>query len=182
MSTKEKVEAALEATAMNAVSKEEEFDYVAGFFKAVETLKGNTEKVAFARLNEETGEKEKAIEFSVHALTGNDARIAKKKASTRIPNPVNKKLPPIVKEVNEVIYQSYLIYLATTDEDRKKYWDNPLFRDKCGVMEGYELIDIALLPGEKQIVLDTIDTLSGYGFSDVDYDENEANDTETAKN
>ena len=124
----------------------------------------------------------KLFEFCVHALTGNDARAAKKKASTRIPNPMNKKLPPIVKEINEVAYQSYLIYLATTVEDKKKYWDNPTFRDKFGVMESYELIDKVLLPGEKAQVLDVIDTLSGYGFSDLDNEEEEGSDTETAKN
>lgn len=177
MATKEKVEEAREAVGMDAVtSKEEEFDYIAGFFRAAELITENTQPITIQR------DGVKLFEFSVHALTGNDARVAKKKATTRIPNPMNKKLPPIVKEVNEVIYQSYLIYLATTADDRKKYWDNPVFRDKFGVMEGYELIEKVLLPGEKAQVLDHIDTLSGYGFSDVDYEEDEDSDTETAKN
>lgn len=177
MSTKEKVEEAREAVLMDAVtSKEEEFDYISGFFRAAELITENIQPITIQR------DGVKLFEFSVHALTGNDARAAKKKASTRIPNPINKKLPPIVKEVNEVAYQSYLIYLATTNEDRKKYWDNPTFRDKFGVMEAYELVDKVLLPGEKAQVLDEIDTLSGYGFSDIDYEEDEESDTETAKN
>lgn len=177
MSTKEKVENAREAVLMDAVtSKEEEFDYISGFFRAAELITENIQPITIQR------DGVKLFEFSVHALTGNDARAAKKKASTRIPNPINKKLPPIVKEVNEVAYQSYLIYLATTNEDRKKYWDNPTFRDKFGVMEAYELVDKVLLPGEKAQVLDEIDTLSGYGFSDIDYEEDEESDTETAKN
>lgn len=177
MSTKEKVENAREAVVMDAVtSKEEEFDYIAGFFRAAELITENTTPIVIQR------DGVKLFEFSVHALTGNDARAAKKKASTRIPNPNNKKLPPIVKEINEVIYQSYLIYLATTAEDRKKYWDNPVFRDKFGVMEGYELIEKVLLPGEKAQVLDEIDTLSGYGFSESDTEEDEDSDIETAKN
>lgn len=177
MSTKEKVEEAREAVGMDAVtSKEEEFDYISGFFRAAELITENIQPITIQR------DGVKLFEFSVHALTGNDARAAKKKASTRIPNPMNKKLPPIVKEINEVAYQSYLIYLATTVEDRKKYWDNPTFRDKFGVMEGYELIDKVLLPGEKTQVLDVIDTLSGYGFSDLDNEEEEESDTETAKN
>lgn len=177
MSTKVKVEEAREAVLMDAVtSKEEEFDYISGFFRAAELITENIQPITIQR------DGVKLFEFSVHALTGNDARAAKKKASTRIPNPINKKLPPIVKEVNEVAYQSYLIYLATTNEDRKKYWDNPTFRDKFGVMEAYELVDKVLLPGEKAQVLDEIDTLSGYGFSDIDYEEDEESDTETAKN
>lgn len=175
MSTKEKVENAREATAMDAVSKEEEFDYISGFFRAAELITENTTPIVIQR------DGVKLFEFSVHALTGNDARTAKKKASTYMPNPNNKKLPPIVKEINEIIYQSYLIYLATTAEDRKKYWDNSVLRDKFGVMEGYELIDKVLLPGEKAKVLDEIDTLSGYGFSDMD-EEEEDNEIETAKN
>ena len=186
MSNEQKIADAREASGLNAVtSKAEEFDYVAGFFKAAKLIKENTEKLPFARLNPETGKTEKVIEFSVHALTGHEARKAKKNASVMMNNPYNKKLPKVVREVNEVNYQSWLIYFATTDEDRKKYWDNPTFRDAFNVVEGYELVDKVLLPGEKARVLDTIDTLSGYAYSswlDEEEDQDEESDEELAKN
>ena len=81
-----------------------------------------------------------------------------------------------------VVYESYLIYLATVEEDKKKYWDNQKLKDKFDVMQGYELVDKVLLPGEKDAVIDQINILSGYN---LDEDEDEGvprDDTEIAKN
>lgn len=186
MANEQKIAEAKEASGLNAVtSKAEEFDYVAGFFTAAKRLKENTETLTIMGDNPETGKKEKMMELSVHALTGHDARKAKKNASKMMNNPYNKKLPQVVKEVNEVEYQSWLIYFATTDEDRKKYWDNPKFREAFNVVKGFELVDEVLLPGEKVRVLDAIDTLSGYGYStalDEEEDQEEESDEELAKN
>lgn len=156
-----------------AMTTEKEFDLVSGFLKAAEMITEQTQNIDITY-----GDK-LLFSFSVHAVTANDIKRARKKATSYMPNPVNKKMPAIEKDVDKVIYQSYLIYLATVDADRSKLWDNPDFKAKFNVMEGYELIDKVLPSGVKQRVLDAIDTLSGYG-ADADYEE--MDDIDTAKN
>lgn len=67
-------------------------------------------------------------------------------------------------------YRSYLIYEATTEEDRKKVWDNKAAWDQLNVLNGVQLIDKVLLPGEKEAVIEKIDRLSGYDLDDEDED------------
>lgn len=172
MATKEKnYEEAVEALGVNEnMSTEEEFDLISGFMKASELITENTKKVEIR----DNGEL--LFAFRIHAVTAEDIKVAKKKATTFMPNPVNKKLPPIEKDVDKVTYQSFLIYLATVEEDKTKIWENPALMSKFGVMEGYELIDKVIPSGKKQQILTAIDILSGYD------DEEPADDIDTAKN
>lgn len=176
MATNEqKLQEAQEAIGVDteAMSTEKEFDLVSGFLKAAEMITEQTQKIDI------TYDGKLLFSFHVHAVTAQDIKRARKKATTYMPNPVNKKMPAIEKDVDKATYQSYLIYLATVDADRMKIWDNPDFKTKFNVMEGYELIDKVLPSGRKQQILDAIDTLSGYGADD-DYEE--MDDIDTAKN
>lgn len=70
-------------------------------------------------------------------------------------------------DTNAVKYRSELIYCATTDEDKKKTWDNKqLWRalEDIGkdILTGTDVIDAVLMPGEKAAIVDKIDLLSGY--------------------
>ena len=172
MATKEKkYEEAVEALGVNEnMSTEEEFDLLSGFLKAAENITENTKKI-------EVRDNGKLLfTFRIHAVTAEDIKAAKKKATSFMPNPVNKKLPPIEKDVDKVTYQSFLIYLATVEADKEKIWENPELKSKFGVMEGYELIDKVFPSGKKQQILTIIDILSGYD------DEEPADDIDTAKN
>lgn len=176
MATKEqKLNEAQEAigVASEQMTTEKEYDLLSGFLKAAEVIKDETQKIDI------TYGGKLLFSFRIHAVTSAEIKAARKKATSFMPNPVNKKLPPIEKDVDKYTYQSYLIYLATVDSDRAQLWDNPEFKTKFGVMEGYELIDKVLPSGKKQMILDAIDTLSGYGS---EYDEEEQDDIETAKN
>jgi len=75
-------------------------------------------------------------------------------------------------ETNLAKFRSWLIYTATVDEDRAKTWDNKKAQEALNVLTGVDMIDMVLLSGEKDRVIDEINEISGYG-DDVE---------ETAKN
>lgn len=70
-------------------------------------------------------------------------------------------------ETNSAKFRSWLIYTATVDEDRKKTWDNKQAQEALNVLQGADMIDIVLLPGEKDRIIDVINEISGYG-DDID--------------
>lgn len=177
MATKEKkYEEAVEALGLDEdMSAEEEFDIMEGFLKAAEMVESATKKIEIKRNGK------LLLRFRVRAVTGPDMRRAQKAATSYIPNPKMKKLK-VESDRDPVIYESYLIYLATVEEDKKKYWDNQKLKEKFDVMQGYELIDKVLLPGEKDAVLDQINILSGYNIDDGEEEENPRDNTEIAKN
>ena len=70
-------------------------------------------------------------------------------------------------DTNAVKYRSELIYCATTDEDKKKTWDNKQLWQALedlgkDILTGTDVIDAVLMPGEKAAIVDKIDLLSGY--------------------
>lgn len=97
----------------------------------------------------------------VHPLSDPDTRTARKKATTYMPNPQGKKLPKIEKEFNEPVFNSWVIYLATTPEDQQMIWGNPQVMQKYGLAMPAESIDILLTVGEKRKLVDTILEISG---------------------
>lgn len=88
-------------------------------------------------------------------------RIARKKATSYMRNPQGAKYPPIEKDFNPSLFNSWLIYLATTPEDQQKIWGNKSIKDKFGLMENVESINILLLLGEKTALSDKIIEISG---------------------
>lgn len=69
------------------------------------------------------------------------------------------KLP---EDTNTVRFRSALIYTATVEEDRKKLWDNKEAQKALKVINGVDLIDQVLFAGEKDKILEKIDSISGY--------------------
>jgi hypothetical protein len=69
------------------------------------------------------------------------------------------KLP---EDTNTVRFRSALIYTATVEEDRKKIWDNKEAQKALKVLNGVDLIDLVLFAGEKDKILERIDSISGY--------------------
>lgn len=105
------------------------------------------------------------FEFTVRPLSEDEYDRCKTKNTKYVQNKqLGMKLP---KETNTVKYRSTLIYQATTDEDRKKLWDNKQVWDGLNakgfqIITGTDVIDVVLKSGEKDAVLDAIDKLSGY--------------------
>ena len=103
--------------------------------------------------------------FRIRPLTEREYEQCKKKATKYVRNKqLGIKMP---EDTNAVKYRSELIYCATTDEDKKKTWDNKqLWRalEDIGkdILTGTDVIDAVLMPGEKAAIVDKIDALSGY--------------------
>lgn len=115
------------------------------------------------------------FKVTVHPLSDGDVRLARKKATTMMPNPNGKKLPPIEKEFDNAKFTSWLIYLATVEEDQKKIWGNPAVMQKFSLSLPVESIDILLNVGEKRKMADTVLEISGMN----DEDDEETMDEET---
>ena len=116
--------------------------------------------------------------FSVHLhpISDADARFARRKATTFMPNPDGKRLPPIEKEFNNAKFGNWLIYLATTEEDQRNIWGNPAIMQKFSLAEPYEAVDILLTLGEKRRLLEIVTEISGMD------DEDEVSEEDFAKN
>lgn len=119
--------------------------------------------------------------FSVHLhpVSDTDARTARKKATTYMPNPNGRKLPPIEKEFDPAKFNAWLIYLATTEDDQQKIWGNPAVMQKYGLAQPVESIDVLLTMGEKRKLADLVTEISG--LDDEEEDEN-MDEEEYAKN
>lgn len=68
---------------------------------------------------------------------------------------------------NSSKYRDALIYKATVPEDREKLWDNKkvwnaLINKEIQIMNGLDVIEYTLMAGEKERVIDVIDSISGY--------------------
>jgi len=153
--------------------KEAEYDLVKALLESAE-YKTAQESVTIADIK-----RSGKYMFSVHLhpISEPDARMARKKATSYMPNPNNKKLPPVEKEFDTAKFNSWLIYLATTEEDQQKIWGNPTIKEKYGLAQPVESIDVLLTLGEKQKLADLVTEISGLG------DEEETmNEEEYAKN
>lgn len=116
--------------------------------------------------------------FTVHIrpISDEETRTARKKATKMVKNPAGKRLPKIEGEFNDVVFNSWLIYLATTDEDKKQIWGNRQVMEKFDIMEPWQTIDRLLTFGEKVALADKVAEISGMD------DEDEMSDEEYAKN
>lgn len=71
----------------------------------------------------------------------------------------------VAESVNAARYRAELIYTATVEEDRNKIWDNHQAWDRLACVNGIDLIDVVLKAGEKDMILEKLDELSGYQIS-----------------
>lgn len=113
----------------------------------------------------------------IHPISEPDVRTARKKATTYMPNPNGKKLPPIEKELDTAKFNSWLIYLATTEADQQKIWGNSTIMQKYDLAQPFESIDVLLTLGEKRKLADLVTDISG-----MDEDEENVDEEEYAKN
>lgn len=149
-------------TAMNR--KEAEYDLVASLLAAADFKKADDQitEVEIKRAGKYL------FTVHIHPISDPDSRFARKKATIFMPNPVNKKLAPVEKEFNNSKFGSWLIYLATTEEDQQKIWGNPAIMQKFGLMEAWESVDVLLTLGEKRALLDQVTKISGLDEDDED--------------
>lgn len=114
----------------------------------------------------------KLFEFNVRPLDEKELMDCRRKATKYGDNPAGKKYPRVELDTDIAKLRSIKIYTATTEEYRKKLWDNPKVLEKFNVISGYDVIELALLAGEKDAIVDEIDTLSAFGTSVEEYAKN----------
>ena len=74
----------------------------------------------------------------------------------------------VPREFNSAKFNSLIVYTATHPDDKKVIWDNKdLWAQAelvtgCPVVTGWQLVDKALKPGEKEKCIALIESLSGY--------------------
>lgn len=101
--------------------------------------------------------------FSIRPLTEEEYQQCKEKNTKYVRNKqLGIKFP---EETNSVRYRSALIYQATVDEDKARIWDNKEAWRALNVINGIDLVDKMLLAGEKDMVLEAIDKISGFTAS-----------------
>lgn len=99
--------------------------------------------------------------FGIHPLGDEEVKALRKRATTYMPNPANRKLPKIEKDFNDGLFNSLIIYAATIEEDKKKIWGNPTIMQKFDLLEPYESINKLLTVGEKADISSKVVEISG---------------------
>lgn len=130
--------------------------------------------------------------FHIRPISQDDTTIAHKKATRWLTNPGGRRLPKIEGQTDSSIEDDWLIYLATTDEDKTKLWNNPTYikglQAKYPNMvfaqgsSGPQMIGLLLTFGEKVTLVNKILDMSYPEDANDDSDENEISQTEFAKN
>lgn len=150
--------------------KEAEYDLVKALLESAE-YKDSEEAITEAEIKRNG---KYLFTVKLHPISEPDARLARKKATIYMPNPNNKKLPPVEKDFDTSKFNSWLIYLATTEEDQQKIWGNPTIMQKYGLAQPYETIDVLLTLGEKHKLADLVTDISGMNDDeeeDIDHEE-----------
>lgn len=152
--------------------KEAEYDLVTALLEAADYKNSDDEITAV-----EISRRGKFLfTVHIHPISDTDVKHAQKMAGVYKPNPTNKKLGKVKVDQDNAKLASWLIYLATTDEDQEKIWGNKQVMSKHGLMENWECVDILLKKGEKDELLEQVFKISDM---DDDDDEDEKVDDET---
>lgn len=70
---------------------------------------------------------------------------------------------PIPVKQNQAALHSELIIQATVESDRARLWHNPRMLAEAGVVDSRALVDELLPMGYKELVIDKINAISGFG-------------------
>lgn len=145
--------------------KAAEYDLAASLLKAAafKTADDNITEIKIERNGEFL------FALHVHPISDEDIALANKKAAKFKDNPQGKKYGKIQVDFDKSLYKSWLIYLATTDEDKQQIWGNPALK-AIGVMQPVDAIDKLLTAGDKLKLLNEVSEISGL---DDDDDEGE---------
>ncbi len=161
---KDEVFTSEETTNQLRVSEE---DFLQGLIDAASYAEdeNQTKVIEIIRPGKIKGEKRLMFRFSVKPLSEREYNECKKKHTKYVRNrSLGVKMP---EDTDSVKYRAEIIYRATVPEDRRKLWDNKeaweALRDKgMQILSGLDMIEYCLVAGEKDRVIDVIDSISGY--------------------
>lgn len=104
----------------------------------------------------------------LHPISDADITFANKKATQYKDHPQGKKYGKIEVGYDKSTFKSWVIYLATTEEDQQKIWGNREFMSRFNLQQPWQSIDQMLTVGDKSKLMDVITDISG-----LDDDEDE---------
>lgn len=115
------------------------------------------------------------FEFFVRPLTEEEIQECRKKVTKRRPDPRGRQFGMIDVETDYIKLRSYKILTATVDKGKGILWSNQKLKDKLGVIQDIDVIDTVLMGGEKDMITDIIDEISGFGMAEAALEENAKN-------
>lgn len=147
--------------------KEAEYDLVKSLFMAANYKKASEEIVEIDIVRGG----QFMFTLHLHPIGDDDVALATKKSTQYRDHPQGKKYGKIEVGRDKAAYKSWLIYLATTEEDQQQIWGNRELMSHFGLMQPWESIDLMLTLGDKTKLLDKITEISGLDDDDDDEDE-----------
>ena len=136
-----------------------EDDFIQGLISAADYAKDDTQRIEIARNGKVL------FAFEIRPLSEEEYNKCKKKHTKYVRNKqFGMKLP---EETNTVKFRDALIHTATVEADREKLWDNKkvwesLRAKDLQIMNGLDVIEYCLKAGEKDKIIECIDSLSGF--------------------
>lgn len=136
-----------------------EDDFIQGLISAADYAKDDIQRIEIARNGKVL------FAFEIRPLSEEEYNKCKKKHTKYVRNKqFGMKLP---EETNAVKFRDALIYTATVEADREKLWDNKkvwesLRAKDLQIMNGLDVIEYCLKAGEKDKIIECIDSLSGF--------------------
>lgn len=137
--------------------KEAEYDLVSALLEAA-SFRESEDLITIAEIKRAG---KFLFEVHLHPLGDPEVKALRKRATTMMNNPQNRKLPKIEKEFNSALFNSLIIYAATTEEDKKNIWGNKAIMEKFNLVEPHESIDYLLTVGEKTEISNLVVEISG---------------------
>lgn len=136
-----------------------EMDYLNGILEAADDVDEETKEIKIIRSGK------LLFCFSVHALSDDDMYEIRKKYTKYAKN--KRTGMKVTDGMVNAKFRSSLIYNATVAEDQENYGTIKIFRKQLRkkgkkIINALDVIEAALLPGEKEKVLTTLDELCGY--------------------
>ena len=165
MATKETEKTNVTGLADAVDKKEAEYDLMSALLKAAAFKDTEIKGVSIKRNGEFL------FKVRIHPLSDSDIKEARKKAGIYKDNPTNRKLGKVKVDSDDAKFGSWLIYMATIEEDQQKIWGNPTIMSNHGLMQPWESIDVLLMTGEKGKLLDEVFKLSGMDEEEDEQDE-----------
>ena len=131
-------------------------DILEGILAAAENLAGGTQEITISRNGK------KYFKIMIRPVSEEKARKLRKQCTNY---KKNRKLGVMVPdEVDFAVYHSKIIYEATVNKEET--WDNKALwkalESTYPIVTGWQTIDRVLLAGEKEMLMDAINQLSGY--------------------
>ena len=151
-----------------------ENDFIQGLLEAVDYRENETQRIEIVRAGR------RFFSFEIRPLGESEYNQCRKRYTRYVKNKnLGLRLP---EDTDNVKYRCSLIYNATVEKDREALWDNKKIwkaLDAKGVpiVNALDVIEACLLGGEKDLIIDAIDKLSGFENSNFEVVEREREDT-----